>query len=345
VRDQEILDLLVVGGGPAGLATAIEAALQGMTVAVIEQRSGVIDKACGEGLMPPAVRHLREMGVQLPRGRPFGGIRYLANGRAAEARFPDGHGLGIRRTLLQEALATRATELGVVKLVGRVTEIRQAADFVEAFDLRSRWLAAADGLHSAIRRSLELEKPPHQALRRHGIRRHFRTVPWSELVEVHWSEHAEAYVTPVDDDLVGVAILFAGHGSFDAWLECFPTITARLGPPVDVPKGAGPFGRRASKRVMGRVALVGDAAGFLDPLTGEGVGLGIAAARALVRCLVSGDGIDAYERAWWRITRRYWLITELLLRIRHVPALRRRLVPLLEQCPSLFESSLRMLIG
>lgn len=336
-------DLLVVGGGPAGLATAIEAARGGMEVVLIEQRSGVIDKACGEGLMPPAVRQLQEMGVEL-RGRPFAGIRYVADGRSAEARFPNGHGIGVRRTVLHEALAARAVELGVVRVAGHVTEIRQTADFVEALGLRGRWLVAADGLHSPIRRSLGLEKPPRLAPR-YGIRQHFHAEPWSDLVEVHWDENAEAYVTPVGDDVVGVAVLFSGRGSFAAWLERFPAVAARLGAPASAPRGGGPFGQRATRRVVGRVALVGDAAGFLDPLTGEGVGLGIAAASALVRCLVNGEGIEAYERVWRTVTRRYWFLTASLLRLRQIPVLRRQLVPFLERFPSVFESTLRFMIG
>jgi flavin-dependent dehydrogenase len=93
------------------------------------------------------------------------------------------------------------------------------------------------------------------------------------------------------------------------------------------------------------VALVGDAAGFLDPLTGEGVGLGIAAARALVRCLVSGEGIEAYERRWLALSRRYRLTTEALLCLRQAPILRRRLVPMLQRFPSLFDSALRFMVG
>ena len=337
-------DLLVVGGGPAGLATAIEAARRGMTVAVIERRYGVIDKACGEGLMPPAVRELREMGVELAGGRNFFGIRYVANGAAAEARFRGSHGIGLRRTTLHGALAARAADLGVVRVVAEITEVRQAAEYVEAGELRGRWLAAADGLHSRIRRSLCLAAPSRHPPR-HGIRRHFRNEPWSDLVEVHWTEQAEAYVTPIGEDLVGVAVLFTGRGCFDAWLARFPSIVARLGAAASTPQGAGPFEQRVVRRVVGRVALVGDAAGFLDPLTGEGVGLGIAAARALVRCLVSEEGIEGYERRWRGLTRRYRFMTAALLRLRHVPALRCRLVPLLQRCPGLFDSGLRFMVG
>lgn len=338
------VDLLVVGGGPAGLATAIEGARRGMAVALIERRSGVIDKACGEGLMPPAVRELRELGVVLPHGRPFAGIRYQADGCGAEARFRGGQGIGLRRIALQEALVARAEDLGVHRVQEEVIEIRQTSEFVEAGGLRGRWLAGADGLHSRIRRSFGLERPPRHP-QRHGIRRHFRAEPWSDLVEVHWDDEAEAYVTPVDDDLVGVAVLFAGHGSFDAWLRRFPAVASRLGPAVSTPKGAGPFEQRVARRVVGRVALVGDAAGFLDPLTGEGVGLGIAAARALVRCLVSGEGIEAYERRWLALSRRYRLTTEALLCLRQAPILRRRLVPMLQRFPSLFDSALRFMVG
>jgi flavin-dependent dehydrogenase len=344
VKTARAFDLIVVGGGPAGLATAIEAARHGMAVAVIERRDGVIDKACGEGLMPPAVRELREMGVEIAGGRPFAGIRYVADGAAAEARFRGSHGVGLRRTALHEALAARAADLGVVRVAAEVAEVRQTAEYVEAGGLRGRWLAAADGLHSRIRRSLRLAAPPRHPPR-HGIRRHFRAEPWSDLVEVHWDEEAEAYVTPVGEELVGVAVLFTGRGSFDVWLARFPSIAARLGPAASAPQGAGPFEQRVTRRVVGRVALVGDAAGFLDPLTGEGVGLGIAAGQVLVRCLVGAEGIEAYERQWQGLTRRYRFITAALLRLRRAPALRRRLVPVLQRCPSLFDFGLRFLVG
>ena len=71
-----MIDVLVAGGGPAGLATAIAARLEGMRVRVVEPHAGTIDKACGEGIMPAGVAALRELGVEL-EGRPFHGIRYV----------------------------------------------------------------------------------------------------------------------------------------------------------------------------------------------------------------------------------------------------------------------------
>ena len=112
-------DLLVAGGGPIGLATAIYARRAGLSVAVVEPRTAPIDKACGEGLMPGAVARLRAIGVQ-PSGRPFSGIRYLAPGRSAEAAFSTGPGLGVRRTALHAALLARADEVGVERVRGRV---------------------------------------------------------------------------------------------------------------------------------------------------------------------------------------------------------------------------------
>jgi 2-polyprenyl-6-methoxyphenol hydroxylase-like FAD-dependent oxidoreductase len=116
VRGKWDADVLVVGGGPAGLAAAIAARLAGFDVRVMDRARPPIDKACGEGLMPDGVRRLRELGVAVDDGigLPFRGIRYLDGEVRAEGRFTGSCGLGIRRTRLQPRLALRAARIGVV---------------------------------------------------------------------------------------------------------------------------------------------------------------------------------------------------------------------------------------
>lgn len=342
-------DLLVAGGGPAGLAVAIAAARRGLSVTVLEPRAGALDKACGEGLMPAAVRALDELGVQVT-GRPFVGIRYLQGARAVEGRFRDRPGLGVRRTALSAALQARASELGVRFVPLRAEGVRQEPERVLAAGLAARWLVAADGLHSPLRRALGLARPARR-LSRFGVRRHFALAPWSEQVEVHWAPDAEAYVTPVAGDLVGVAILFqraGGDRSWGALLARFPALLQRLGGPaaaeaaaVTPARGAGPFAQGARRRVLGRVLLAGDAAGYLDPLTGEGVRLSLESAPALVACLLADRPRD-WERAWWRLARRSWWLTAGLLLWARSP-LRGAVVPALSRAPRLFGLGLRLL--
>ncbi len=148
-----MIDLLVAGGGPAGLATAVHAARAGLEVVVVEHRRGPIDKACGEGLMPHSVRQLQQLDVELD-GRAFHGIRYLDGRRVAEARFRDGAGRGVRRTVLHAALSDAAAAAGAKVVHGEVGEVTQDSTSVCAAGFRARYLAAADGLHSPIRRSL-----------------------------------------------------------------------------------------------------------------------------------------------------------------------------------------------
>ena len=119
-----MIDLIVAGGGPVGLMTAVLARLSGLDVAVVEQRSGPIDKACGEGLMPDALSRLRAVGVD-PIGQDFHGIRYISKGRVAQARFRSGPGRGVRRLALHTALLERSQELGVEMITGRVDSISQ----------------------------------------------------------------------------------------------------------------------------------------------------------------------------------------------------------------------------
>ncbi|MCX4816209.1 FAD-dependent monooxygenase [Streptomyces sp. NBC_01239] len=336
-----MIDVLVAGGGPAGLAAAIHAALAGLEAVVVEPRTSPVDKACGEGVMPGGVAALRELGVEVT-GRELRGIRYVDGTTRAEASFRDGNGLGIRRTTLHSALHRRALGLGVRMLPGKVGEVRQSADRVTAAGTTARWLIAADGLHSPLRRGLGLELPgrPHG---RYGLRRHYRVQPWTDFVEVHWSRHGEAYVTPVDDDLVGVAVLSRNRRGYDAHLADFPALTASLrGPTATEVRGAGPLRQRVRRRTAGRVLLVGDAAGYLDALTGEGVALALATAGAAVRCLVA-DRPDAYERAWARLTRRHRLLTGALLTASHRPGTARLIVPAASRMPPLFSAAVHAL--
>lgn len=335
-----MLDLLVAGGGPSGLATAILAAQAGLRVRLVEPRTGTIDKACGEGLMPAAVTILRDrLGVEPSEVRSFRGIRYVRAGRAAEAEFPGGcHGWGVRRTALHAAMRARAAALGVERAEGKVDTIIQHDDHVAAAGTRARVLVAADGLRSTIRKRLGLDLPPSRPVRL-GVRQHFHTRPWSDFVEVHWSEQAEAYVTPVSDDVVGVAILYhppvgsgGGRTPFQRLLAGFPDLANRLGQPASSVRGAGPFEQRVRARVSGRVLLVGDAAGYLDPITGEGLRLGFEAAEAAVACTLAND-LPAYEARWRTLSRRYWWMTDGLLRIGRVRAARSLMVPFLERAP------------
>ena len=99
-------DVFVIGGGPAGLATAIATAQRGLHVAVADAWGPGIDKACGEGLMPDSVKALGALGVTLPEdaGQPIAGIRFLGGDVAVDAHFPSGTGLGVRRTVLHDLL-------------------------------------------------------------------------------------------------------------------------------------------------------------------------------------------------------------------------------------------------
>ncbi|MCW2877189.1 MAG: monooxygenase FAD-binding protein [Sphaerisporangium sp.] len=336
-----MIDVLVAGGGPAGLATAIHAALAGMEAVVVEPRPAPVDKACGEGLMPTGVTALRSLGVRV-EGRPLRGIRYVDERHRVEAAFRDGHGLGVRRTSLHAALAERAADVGVKVVHGRVSGVRQHADSVEAAGMRARWLVAADGLHSPLRGLLGLELPS-RAPRRYGLRRHYQVAPWADFVEVHWAARGEAYVTPVGEDLVGVAVLSSERRGYDEHLAGFPAILARLeGPAATTVRGAGPLRQRVRARVAGRVLLVGDAAGYMDALTGEGVSLGLLSARALVGCLRAGRP-EAYERAWRRLSLRHRVLTGALLAARGAPGSAQLIVPAARRLPAVFAATVNAL--
>jgi flavin-dependent dehydrogenase len=335
------VDVVVVGGGPVGLGTAVEARLAGFEVTVIEPRADPVDKACGEGLMPGAVKALARLGVTLS-GRPFRGIAYVQGGSRAQALFRNGEGLGVRRTALHAALTARAEELQVRRVTGRVTGVVQDSTGVDVLGpsvaLRASWVIAADGLHSPLRRGVGLERTaPAESSPRYGLRRHFAAAPWSEHVEVHWQPNAECYVTPLDDALIGVAVLGTGGETYDLRLDRFPEVRERLGgaAPTSPVRGAGPLRQRAASPRAGRVLLVGDAAGYVDALTGEGVALGLACARELVDCLAR-EAPGEYDRRWRAVSRRYRLLTEGLLWAGSRPRLRARIVPAAQRLPRTF---------
>lgn len=332
-------DVVVVGAGPVGLATAIQARLAGLGVVVVDPREGAVDKACGEGLMPGGRRALERLGVDLRPGRDamaLRGIRYLSPGHGVSAPFRDGSGLGVRRTTLSAALALRAKDLGVLRVTARAELPVQGDDWVATAGVRASWCVAADGLHSPIRRGLGLaRRGPERP--RYGLRRHYAVQPWSDLVEVLWARDAEAYVTPVAPDVVGVAVLSRTGTGFAELLARFPGLQERLdgAEPASRVRGAGPLRQDATRRVHGRVLLAGDAAGYVDALTGEGISVGLAGARELVRC-IAADRPQDYEQAWRRATRRYRTLTRSLLWATDRPLLRGALVPAAQRLPRLF---------
>ena len=336
--------VLIVGGGPAGLATAIAARLAGLPATVIEASTPPLDKACGEGLMPDAVESLRRLGVRIPEDERhvFRGIRYLAAEGVAEACFPSGQGFGVRRTALHRALVRRAEEVGVDLRWGlRVEGLDGCRIDTPGGPLEGDWLVAADGLRSRLRRWAALDGSPARH-RRFGVRRHFALAPWTDLVEVYWADGFEAYVTPVAANQVGVAFLWEGRkASFGELLQGVPDLARRLSGATasSRDRGCGPLEQRVRAVAKGRLALVGDASGYLDAITGEGLALAFHQAFALVEAIRAGD-LRAYARAHRRIARLPDALTRTLLYAERHPELRRRLIALLARDPQLFRQFL-----
>ncbi len=332
-------DVVVVGGGPAGLAVAVNARLAGLSVTVVDRRRPPVDVACGEGVMPEGVAALLRLGVRLgpDRAMPFRGIRFVGDGVSAEGTFPSGDGLGIRRTTLHRALVERAEALGAELRWGvKVTGLRPDGVDTDGGIVKGGLVVGADGRVSAVRRWSGLDGVPARR-RRFGVRRHVDVEPWTDRVEVYWADGVEAYVTPVGPRTVGVALLWSGErADFDRLIRRFPGLHERIGGATVVSddRGAGPLEQRARGVVAGPVALVGDASGYVDAISGEGLGLAFRQAEALVAACRQGD-LTAYRDIHRRIVRHPNRMTRLLLLLSDHPRLRRRVLRRLAEQPDL----------
>ena len=333
-------DLVIVGGGPAGLATAIRGRMAGLNVVVLDGSQPPIDRPCGEGVMPEGVAQLDALGVRVPdrHHQPFRGIRYVDGDAVAEGLFDGRPGSGIRRPVLHGALVERAAALGAELRWGtEVSGLTELGVAAAGGVLTGRFVVGADGRSSRVRRWAGLDGRPPRA-GRFGVRRHYSMAPWTDRVEVHWGDGCEAYVTPVAPELVGVVLMWSGRsGGFDDLLSKLPGLAARVtGSPVaSRDAGAGPFGARARRVDAGRVVLVGDAACCLDPITGEGVALALQSAEALVEAVAAGD-LGRYRAAQARLVRAPTRLNRLVQLLERRPGLRRRVIAGLAARPDLF---------
>ncbi len=367
---RERWDLVVVGGGPAGLAVAIVAAEQGPSVLVIERRDFPPDKACGEGVLPPGVKALQRLGIadrfDHSTSYPFAGIRFIQeDGSAAESFLPS-NGMGIRRTVLVEALSRRAKEVGAVlrhrcSVNGFEANSSEAVVHTTEGKVFARLVVAADGLHSPLRKAAGLDAAP-SARRRFALRQHYKIRPWTNFVEVYVDEKGEAVVTPVSDDSVGINFVWEdgviAEPKIPALKGRFPSLLARLGdaPPISSIRGAGPMARAATRRNSDRMVLVGDAAGFVDSISGDGLSIAFNSALILGRHLpeilrrdAARQSMQAYEREARRVYRGYWLVTNGLLMVARHPRIRRRIINSLMRHPGIFRElmsgAMRMMIS
>ncbi len=342
-------DVLIIGGGPAGLACAIAASQLGARVEVAEPQTGAIDKCCGEGLLPLAVSSLSALGIDAAGyGSPLAGIAFLHGKQRAEVRFT-APAFGVRRTRLHQALLARASDAGVQITASGA---RLAPDFARngrvclGEDMRRPgWVVGADGTQSAVRGMAGFGQG-RLTSRRFALRQHFRVAARARIspfVEVHWARGAQAYVTPVDRGEIGVAIVSeAKLTGMPAALALFPALEAQLrgATACSTPRGAVTPHRTLRTSVRGRVALVGDASGSVDAITGDGLSLGFAQALALGQALAAGD-LGSYAAAHRKLMRVPRLMSRTLLFMGSRPMVTRASMALLAGTPGLFPALLR----
>lgn len=332
-------DVFVIGGGPAGLAAAIAARRKGFSVVVADGCQPPVDKACGEALLPDCLAAAEHLGVQLPieNSFPFRGIRFAGEGVSVEAEFPNGHGRGVRRTVLHRALVDHAEHCGV--------ELHWGCSISELSAIPARWIVGADGMGSRVRTWAGLDACVRDK-KRYGFRIHFQFAPWTDFIEIHWGDGCQIYVTPIAADEIGVAVLSSNPKLRvrDA-LAQFPELAARLRglPETSIERGGITASRQLRRVTRGNVALMGDASGSVDAITAEGLSLTFQQALALADALESGD-LTRYETAHRRLSLRPRLMADFTLAMLR-RGLRRRALPALAARPDVFKGLLAMHVG
>jgi len=265
--------------------------------------------------------------------------------------------------VLISALMSRAQQLGI-KMQERCTVVgftpSRDSMTVETTSgaINTNLLVAADGLRSRLRRLAGLEVSA-VGPRRFGMRQHFRVEPWSSCVEVHFGRGVEAYVTPLGAELIGIAFLWeqgtiCGRRGLGDFIALFPALASRLrGAEVcSRVRGAGPMLQRSRSWVAPRFVLVGDAGGYIDAITGEGLSLAFGGALALGRVIpdaIFGDStqsaLASYQRQVSRNFRHFALVTRLMVKLARRPRLRRRAIRGLGRSTRAFDMVLSWSLG
>ena len=356
---------MVIGGGPAGLSSAVALARAGSSVLVCESSAEPGLKPCGEGLLPRAYQELCSLGLSaselLTEGKLLQGVRYIsAAGVRASARFREGPGLGLGRIALERLLRGLAERTpGVSVRHGEAhVQLETSGACRVRFDgrlLTPRLVIGADGLASPARRAARLQTRRPSPFR-YGVRQHFQAQPWTDHVEVYWGPSGEAYVTPTGDDEVNVAFLWQGGANKPPGgarlvahlLRGFPELAHRLGhaQASDDARARGPLHVQVPTPARDGLLLVGDAAGYVDAITGEGVGLAISKASTMASLLrpalehagrqVSLAELGPFLSAARKVDRSHVQLTRLLLWLRSSPWVMERLMAALADDTELF---------
>ena len=364
------VDVVIVGGGPAGASTAFALAQAGVNVIVVDRERFPRDKPCAEYLSPQASRVLHDMAV-LERIESLGPSQLAGmtvrspSGRRLRGDFAASHGyrgfrdrgLAVRRHVLDAILLDAARRAGARVIEGtRVVDVvRDATGRVRRLRTSSGEIAAAfvvgaDGLRSVVGRRLGLVRAGRFP-RRVALVSHWRGVAdVSEYGEMHVERDGYVGIAPVDAGLVNVAVVIPASraasirgdpaGFTDAWLARRPHLAPRLARATRVGGvvATGPFNVRARRAWAPGALLVGDAADFFDPFTGEGIYAalrgGEMAATAALRVLErprSDEPLREYERARRAEFGGKWLVERLVGTAVAVPALIERAVDALSR--------------
>ena len=343
-------DVFVIGGGPAGLAAAIAARQNGLRVIVADGATPPIDKACGEGFLPDGLAALQRLGLHLPSEdtHPFGGIRFLSGGLSADAPFPSAEcGLAVRRLSLHRVMMERAAQLGATML-WRTAVTGISADGVQLGNrlMRARWVVGADGSNSRVRQWAGIEAGSRSRLR-YAFRQHYQLAPWTDRMEVYWGDRCQGYATAVGREQMCVAV--ASHDPnlrLEDGLRTLPSLNARLrnAKVVSAERGALTGNRRFKRVWHGNVALVGDASGTVDAITGEGIGLACTQAVALAQCLQS-DNLARYQVEHRRLMLRPRIMARMTLLLDGRPWLQRRTLRAFQQRREIFQRLVALHVG
>jgi flavin-dependent dehydrogenase len=359
-----MLDVVIAGGGIAGSTLAVLLGRRGLRVELFERSRFPREKPCGEGVMPAGVGVLRRLGVaEAVGGAPFYGVRYHFGARVAEGRFPEVAGVpvtgcGQRRRHLDRVLFQAAADTpGVGAHSGAVVEDllfeneRITGLIVDGEHVRARLVVAADGARSLIRRRLRLDIPTRK--RRVAVRAHFRLPPGQELpafVNVFEGDRYELYVTPLPERELNVVAL-ADSGAwkdsaihaFHRWCREEPLLAAWLEGATQVSSfmGMSPLAGRARAGIAPGIVLLGDAAGFLDPITGSGMTQALVSAELLAEYidgrLGKSDGwLAEFERVRKAMQRDHRILTEMVLWCARHRRVAQHLLVALAHSPALF---------